>query len=385
VIVEREYALSGNLVLGDEVVPGIVVVKDGLIDAVLRGHEAIHDLPVYEAPYIAPGYIDIQVNGGFGVDVDGDPSTYRVLGERLPRHGVTSYLPTAVSAPAGFYRPLIENYVNAGVERLPGAHSLGFHLEGPFLSPARKGAHRREVLEAATVDTVLDAVKVADCVRLVTLAPERRGGTFLIEQLRELGVAVSLGHTDATYEEFEHGVDAGAWLATHLYNAMRPFGHREPGPIGAALTDDRISASIIADGHHVDRAALELAVRAKGVDRLILISDLVKVSGMPPGTYDQFGQEVISDGQTARLRDGTLAGVIATLDECVCNVIDWGLVTLLQAVRMASENPARLLGLTHKGGLTPGFDADIVLLDERHRVQATYVRGVPAYSAKEPL
>jgi N-acetylglucosamine-6-phosphate deacetylase len=376
------FALSGGLVLDGDVVQGTVVVRDGRIDAVLRGERGAGDLPVREARYVAPGYIDIQVNGGFGVDVDGDPAAYRVLAERLPRHGVTAYLPTAVSAPADFYAPLFENYAAAGVEHLPGARSLGFHLEGPLLSPVRKGAHREWVIEAATAETLLDPIRGTDCVRLVTLAPERRGGIYALKRLREANIVVSLGHTDATYEEFERGVEAGAQLATHLYNAMRPFGHREVGPIGAALTDDRISASMIADGSHVDRAALDLAVRAKGIDRLILISDLVQVSGMPPGVYQQFGQEVISDGHTARLRDGTLAGVIATLDECVRNMVDWGIVTLPQAVRMASENPARLLGVSNKGRLDVGCDADIILLDDDYTVREAYVAGAPAYTAQ---
>jgi N-acetylglucosamine-6-phosphate deacetylase len=376
---EGAFALTGGLILDGGVVQGTVVVRDGRIDAVLRGERRAGDLPVREAPYIAPGYIDIQVNGGFGVDVDGDPVAYRVLAEHLPHHGVTSYLPTAVSAPADFYAPLIEKYVAAGVERLPGARSLGFHFEGPLLSPARKGAHREWVIEAATAETLLDPIRGTDCVRLVTLAPERQGGMDALKRLREMNIVVSLGHTDATYEEFERGVEAGAQLATHLYNAMRPFGHRDPGPIGAALTDDRISASMIADGYHVDRAALDLAVRAKGVDRLILVSDMVKVAGMPPGVYDQFGQQVTSDGHTARLRDGTLAGVVATLDECVRNMVVWGIVTLPQAVLMASENPARLLGLSNTGRLATGCDADVILLDDECRVRAAYVGGVPAY------
>jgi N-acetylglucosamine-6-phosphate deacetylase len=368
-------SIRGGLVLGSDVVSGAVIVRDGTIAEVRRGTTG--DLPgtVYEAAYVAPGYIDIQVNGGFGADVDGSPEVYRVLSERLPQRGVTSYLPTMVSAEAGAYGSLIEQYEAAHADALPGAVSLGLHLEGPFISPLRKGAHRIEVIEAATADTILRPALGSSSVSLVTLAAEREGAIDAILQLCEAGIVVSQGHTDATYEQFMRGIDAGATLATHLYNAMRPFGHREPGPIGGALTDDRTYASIIADGYHVDVAALKLAVRSKGIDRMVLISDMIMASGMPPGTYDMGGRPVYTDGKTSKLADGTLAGVIATLDECVRNMVAWGVVPVGAAVRLATENPARLLGIGSKGRLVAGCDADIVLLDEGLHVTSTFIGG----------
>jgi N-acetylglucosamine-6-phosphate deacetylase len=374
------FSARGGLILGGSVIEGAVVMRDGRIAEVLRGAHGTLPEPVYEAAYVAPGYMDIQVNGGFGADVDGSAGVYRVLSERLPERGVTSYLPTMVSAEEAAYGPLIETYESAAVERLPGAVSLGLHLEGPFISAVRKGAHRIEVIEAATADTVLRPALESGCVSLVTLAPERDGALVAIERLCEAGVVVSLGHTDATYAEFTAGVDAGATLATHLYNAMRPFGHRDPGPIGGALTEDRVCVSVIADGHHVDVAALKLAVMAKGGDRVVLVSDMIMASGMPPGTYDMGGRPVYTDGETSRLADGTLAGAIATLDECVRNMVAWGVAPVAGAIRMATENPARLMGIESKGRLVAGCDADLVLLDEGMKVQRTFVGGECVYA-----
>lgn len=379
---QRELvSFRGQLLLGDVLIPGSVVVADGRIVEVHRGSSGDTPGSVFEAAIIAPGYIDIQVNGGFGVEVDLSGDAYRLLSERLPERGVTAYLPTAISSPMPFYRPLIECFRRVAGENMEGARALGLHLEGPLLSPVRKGAHRQGAIEAASPDGLLEAIGDGAGVRLVTLAPERPGALRYLQCLRECGIVVSLGHTDATYDEFERGVDVGATLATHLYNAMRPFGHREPGPIGAALTDDRISTSLIADGHHAHPAAVGLAIRAKGVDRSILISDMISAAGMPAGTYELGGQSIVVDGETSRLPDGTLAGVIATIDECVRNIVAWGLASIPDAIRMATDNPARLLGETKKGRIVEGFDADLVLLDEVLTVQSTWVGGRCVYGA----
>jgi N-acetylglucosamine-6-phosphate deacetylase len=332
--------------------------------------------PLYEAAFVAPGFIDLQVNGGFGVEVGEEPEAIRTLAARLPETGVTAFLPTIVTSPSALYPKVIAAFQAA--RDAPGARPLGVHLEGPFLSPQRHGAHRRDLIENAD-SRLLDTLLESDAVRLMTLAPERADAPALIEKLREHGLLVSLGHTDATYEQFVAGVDAGARMATHLYNAMSPFGHRTPGAIGAALVDNRVTVGLIADGVHSHPASLRLAVRAKGVDRIALVTDMMAAAGMPPGRYALGGQDVTVDGASARLADGTLAGSLLTMDQAVRNMVRWADVTRGDALRMASERPAALLGRGESGRIAVGAAADLVLLDNDFHVQATIIGGAVAY------
>ncbi len=195
--------------------------------------------------------------------------------------------------------------------------------------------------------------------------------------MRARGVLISLGHTDATYEQFVAGIDAGARMATHLYNAMSPFGHRAPGAIGAALLDDRVTVGLIADGVHSHPASLGLAFRMKRASHVALVSDMMAAAGMPPGVYALGGRDVFVDGASARLADGTLAGSLLMMDQAVRNMVQWTDATPVDALRMASEIPARLIG--HGGSLAIGADADLVLLDEDFRVRATIIKGEVVY------
>lgn len=371
------FTLRGRLVVGHELVEGALVIERGRIAEVRRGRPGEPVGAVYEAPIVAPGYIDLQVNGGFGVEVDGNPASFRTLARRLPERGVTAYLPTAITAPPEFYSPVFAAYEAA--LGAPGAEPLGIHLEGPYLSPLRKGAHRLEVIEAARPEG-LEAL-LTPHVRLVTLAPERDGAAAMIRRIVRHGAIVSLGHLNATYEEFVRGVDAGATMATHLYNAMRPFGHRDPGPIAATLIDERVTAGLIADGYHVHPAAVRLAVRARGPAGVALVSDIVLPAGLPSGQYTYSGLDVTVEGNRTSLPDGTIAGAIATLDEGVRNVVTWTGLSPAAAIAMATETPARLLGLRHKGRIVEGADADLLLLDDGLHVRATFARGECVYTA----
>jgi len=385
------FAVRGRILLGSELTPGTVVVEGGRIVRIEReARDGNLPRPILDAAIIAPGFIDLQVNGGFGVEVADDPAAIRHLSVCLPRSGVTAFLPTVVTAPADFYPRAYAafeqargdardardagNAGNAGNAPTTGAHALGLHLEGPFLSPARKGAHRQDLIEAAD-PRILEDLPPGEVVRLVTLAPDRAGAIERIRLLRRQGIVVSLGHADASYELFERGVDAGATMATHLYNAMSPFGHRAPGAIGAALVDDRVVVGLIVDGVHSHAASVALAVRAKGAERIALITDMISAAGMGPGKYQLGGQAVTVDGQAARLADGTLAGSIVTMDQAVRNAVAWGRATPGQALRMASTTPAEALGLAHTGRLCVGCDADLVLLDDALHVTATIIAG----------
>jgi N-acetylglucosamine-6-phosphate deacetylase len=374
---DRPYAVRGDLVIDGGLVRGAVVVEGERIAEVVR-EPRDGELPegVIDGAIVAPGLIDLQVNGGFGIEVGEEPAAIRYLAERLPETGVTAFLPTVITAPAAHYQRVFEAF--AAAHQSPGARVLGLHLEGPFLSPRRAGAHRPELIEAADGE-LFEALLMGDGLRLMTLAPERVDAHERIRRLRERDILVSLGHTDASYEEFVAGVDAGARMATHLYNAMSPFGHRAPGAIGAALVEDRVTVGLIADGVHSHPASVRLAVRAKGAERIALVSDMMPAARMPPGQYELGGQPVIVDGTTARLADGTLAGSIVTLDQAIRNVVRWTEATPAEAIRMASEVPARLLGMAETGRIAAGCAADLVLFDDDLNVEATIVGGQIAF------
>lgn len=356
---------------------GAIVVEAGRIAAVLKGGGAL-DLPgaVFEAEVVSPGFIDLQVNGGFGVEVGENDGAIPHLAAHLPTTGVTGFLPTLVSSSAEMYPRLLAAFL-AGREA-DGAVPLGLHLEGPFLSAVRAGAHRVEAIQGAPPD-LFEPFFGEGALRLVTLAPEVEGGIDRIQRLCAQGVVVSLGHTDASYEEFVRGIDAGATLVTHLYSAMSGFGHRAPGAVGAALVDDRISVGVIADGVHCHPASVRLAVRAKGPERVALVTDAIAGAGMEPGVYQLDGQDIFVDDTIARLPSGKLAGSVLTLDQAVRNVVEWTGVGMANACRMASEVPARLLGLEKKGRLAVGADADLVLLDARLNVLHTLRGGRTVY------
>ncbi|MBC8133683.1 MAG: N-acetylglucosamine-6-phosphate deacetylase [Deltaproteobacteria bacterium] len=403
------FALRGRLVRGSgEPIEGAIVIDGGKVVAIESPIVAAR-LPrrCLDAPFIAPGFVDLQVNGGFGFEVAGDPAALRALAARLPQTGVTSFLPTLVSATERDYERAFAAFreaanaktsdtsvtsVTSAVSAVSansgqpsrGARMLGLHLEGPLLSPARAGAHDPAIIEAAT-RALVERLADPQIVRLITLAPERSEALALIALLKARGITVALGHTDASFAAFTAGVDAGATLATHVFNAMSAFHHRAPGATGAALTDDRVTALMIADGVHTHPAAFQLAARAKGLDRLGLVTDAMAGAGLPPGLSTLGGRAVIVDATSARLVEGdgraaTLAGSTLTMDKAVRNALTFAGLTPAQAIYMATEIPARAADLAPQGRLTVGAPADVVLLDEDLVVSATFVGGVLVYS-----
>jgi N-acetylglucosamine-6-phosphate deacetylase len=372
-------SVAGRLLVDGNLVKGALVIERGRIVDVRFGDVGPLPAPRLDAEIVSPGLVDLQVNGGFGLEVGGDGRALRALAGRLPSTGVTTFLPTAVSSGPADYRAL--GAALADARGAAGARMPGLHLEGPLLSPARAGAHRvGEIAGAgATIDDVLDDLLGVGAVRVVTLAPERPGALALIHRLRQAGVAVSLGHTDATFEQTVAGIDAGATLVTHLFNAMSPLHHRAPGAVGAALADDRITIMLIADGVHVHPAALNVALRSKGSDRVALVTDAIAAAGAPPGRYALAGVEVISDGQTARLADGTLAGSTLTLDRAVRMMAGVAGARLEDALAMASSVPAAAVGLADVGRIAVGQLADLALWSAAMEVTATIVGGQVAF------
>ncbi|MGB3632789.1 MAG: N-acetylglucosamine-6-phosphate deacetylase [Rubrobacteraceae bacterium] len=375
--------IAQSVLVGDAVVPGGlrrigITIRNGKISEVVNDPHS-EDIPAdYRSVdgLICPGFIDLQINGAFGIDVGPNDVGLGELATRLPRTGTTAFLPTAISWPSERYEALLEALGKASSGH--GAHILGAHIEGPFLSPERKGAHDPENLLPIDLGLLKDILG-AGPVAVMTVAPELDGAEKAAELLCDSKVVASVGHTNATYEEVSRAVDAGFSKATHLYNTMSPFEHRAPGAVGAVLTDDRVRAGIIADGVHVHQGALRLAYREKGVEGLALVTDAMEAAGMEDGEYELSGRTVRLDGGFVRLPDGTLAGSSLTMDGAVRNASKFLGIPLEEAVRMASETPAEILGVPEKGRITPGADADLVVLDRKGFVQETIVGGETVY------
>ena len=377
------YALVGEILTTPGPTRAAVVVRDGKIVDLVRGPRS-GDLPEEHREFaglLCPGFIDLQINGAFGADIGPDPDAIRTLVAKLPTTGVTSFLPTLISSPPERYGEFLAALEEGAVE--DGARVLGAHLEGPFLAPQRKGAHDPTNLRPVDLDFLRRLLGLGT-VRIMTLAPELPNSSKAIELLLEEGAVASAGHTEATYEEITRAAEVGLSLGTHLYNAMRPLAHREPGAVGALLTDDRLRVGIIADGVHVHEAALRLAYRAKGSEGLVLVTDAMAAAGMTPGDYELGGRRVHLEDGAVRLPDGTLAGSALTMDEAVRNAAKFLGISLTEAVRMASEVPASALNLEGKGRIAAGCDADFVLLDARGTVLETIVAGETVYGREEP-
>ncbi|HEX4602434.1 MAG TPA: N-acetylglucosamine-6-phosphate deacetylase [Candidatus Angelobacter sp.] len=328
---------------------------------------------------LAPGFIDIHIHGGAGHDVmESDASALEKIERQLVRHGVTAYLPTTVTAPQDRILQALEHLGKAVADGgSPGrAAPIGIHLEGPFISHAKRGVHPPASLmlpSPAALDCFWQAS--AGTVRMMTVAPELAGALETIAHARTLGVHSSLGHSNATYAEASAGIAAGADHATHTFNAMRPLDHRDPGILGAILENGGLTADIIADGIHVDPSVVRLFLRAKGEDGAVLITDAISATGMPDGTYTLGGFEVQVKGNRCEF-EGKLAGSVLTLDRAVRNAMDFAGWKLQQAVKLATLNPAKLLRLSdQRGMLAPGSRADIVALTAKGEVAHTIIAG----------
>ena len=330
---------------------------------------------------LAPGFIDLQLNGAFGHDFTADPSTIWDVAARLPRYGVTAFLPTVITSPLEQVEAAMTVVTGGRPRDFRGAEPIGVHAEGPFLNVKKKGAHNQQYLRPPEVDAVA-GWSPASGIRLVTMAPELPGALAVIRGLTARGVVVSTGHSMATYDEAVAGFDAGARYGTHLFNAMPSIGHRDPGLPGALLADDRMTVGFIADGVHTHRSIIALVWKMLGPRRLSLVTDAMAALGMPPGQHRLGDYDVVVDATSARLADGTLAGSILELDQALRNLIGITGCPLSEALETMTSTPARLLGLDHeRGRIAPGYAADLVLLSRDLRVDTTIAAGEIAYAA----
>ena len=374
-------ALRGRLVTDYEVWPdAAVLVENGVVEELRREGEPLEDTDLhdYGDSYLVPGFVDLQVNGCFGIDVATQPGRVPELSEKLLSTGVTSYLPTLISSPEDLYEEVLPE-LSKPTNSPSGAEVLGAHLEGPFISPEKRGAHPQAFVippDMALLEQWMDLCPV----RMITVAPELSGTDDFIEFATGRGVVVSAGHSAATFEVAYAAFDHRVAGVTHLFNAMSPMHHREPGLVGAAFAHPRVVCGLIVEGLHVHPEVASLAFRMLGPDRVYLATDTTAATGMGPGEYALASRKIYQDANMARLGSGALAGSLSTMNEAFQNILAFTGCTLPEAARMASTTPARLVGEgRRKGRLVPGYDADITVLAPDLSVRAVWRNGRQVY------
>lgn len=363
-----------------------LAIEDGKIADIFSGE--IKDVDSYdeiidaEGKYLSPGFIDLHNHGNFGHDAM--EASYEALESMADFHiknGITAYLATTMTEHPEKIRAAVKNigeYIESGSnDSKVKAQVLGIYLEGPYFSMEKKGAQPPEYIKDPDLDEIKELIELSkNNIKVVAIAPELKGAKESIKYLKNEGITISAGHTNATFEEAKTGIDLGITQGTHLYNGMRSYSHREPGVVGAVLTDERVACEMICDGIHLHAGAMDLAVKMKGKEGIILISDAMMATGLQDGKYVLGGQDVYVKEGAARLEDGTLAGSTLTLNKAVYNMVHMVNVPLKDAVRMASLNPAKAIGMDdRKGSIEIGKDADLIIFDEDIKVSKALIKG----------
>jgi len=360
-----------------------VVVEGGAIKAILQKDKIKNYLPAirHEFPadyYLIPGLIDLHIHGANGNDVmDGTIDALAAISCALAVEGVTGFLATTMTADSGRIEMALKA-ISAAMLNKEGAAILGAHLEGPFISRAKMGAQRGDVTQLPDIKLISQWQDVAKgVIKLVTVAPELPGALSLIKALCNMGVIASVGHTNATYVQTCDAIMAGCSQATHLFNAMRGLHQREPGAVGALLLSTEVHAELIVDGLHLHPAIVELALRLKGKERLLLVTDAMRAKCLSDGQYELGGQTVTVCSHKVTLEDGTLAGSTLRMPQAIKNMVQFTQCALEDAIGMASFNPARVLGIAdRKGTIAIGNDADLVVMNTLFDVVLTMREGI---------
>ena len=380
---------GGKIILENEVLVGkVLIFNDKIIDIVDEGIFAekspTREMKIIDADgkYVSPGFIDIHIHGSGGRDtMDGDLSGLKIISETIAQSGATGFLPTTMTMEkAKIYKAL--DSVKLGMQaNFKGAKILGAHMEGPFISPHYKGAQNKDYILKPDFKFIANYL---DSIKIITMAPEE---DFQFEFIKDVknnsDIVLAMGHTNANYETALEAVRVGISNASHIFNAMRPFHHRDPGVVGAVLYSN-ISFELIADTLHLHPAVFQILLNAKGKDKMILITDAMRAGFMEDGKWELGGQEVLVDNNSARLSDGTLAGSILTLNKAVFNILTYTDLEIYEAVALASLNPARLINMDKsKGSIKIGKDADLIIFDEELKVDLSISGGRIIYERKQ--
>ena len=376
--------INGKIVLPDRVLENAAVVFDSKIRDIVSPESIPTGAEIIDAKgnYVIPGLIDMHIHGYLGEDAsDGSFSGIKTMAEGVAKNGVTSFLPTTMTVSYDDLRASFAEIRNAMAlskkDEWQGAQIIGVNAEGPFICPSKKGAQAGEHIrpgDAAFLKEYLDIIRV------FTIAPEMPGNMDCIREMAGKTL-ISMGHTNATFDEAHAGIEAGVGHVTHLFNAQTSLMHRDPGVVGAALTDDRVSCELIADTFHVSRNLYPLVQRMKG-DKLVLITDCTRAGGLADGEYTLGGQPIFVKGIECRLADGTIAGSVLKLNHAVRNFMKYADVPVWEAVNAASLNPAKRIGVdADKGSIEAGKDADIVICDNNFEIISTIISGRSIYTA----
>ncbi|MCI2425226.1 N-acetylglucosamine-6-phosphate deacetylase [Candidatus Acetothermia bacterium] len=370
--------------VADDIKTGDILLQNGIIARVgevrLQG-SAMETIDTIDATglYVSSGFIDLQTNGGGGYNFgDAAPAEIHKIITFHTNHGTTGLLPTTVTAPIEQIKATIGR-----VRKLNHPAVLGMHIEGPFITKEHKGAQNAHYILTSTVEQFAELAKGDEgFIKIVTLAPELPGADRLIARIREIGAIPSLGHSAATYEQALTAIDQGIGLFTHLFNAMRGLHHREPGALGAALDSD-VMVELIADGVHVHPMLIRLLRKTKGIEQICLVTDSISAAGLTDGQYSLGGLAVFVKNGEARLADGTLAGSTLTMEHAVKNFIEFTGCSVVDGVKTATLNPAKLLKIDEKkGSLEEGKDADITIFDADFNIYYTIINGEIVYDRK---
>lgn len=371
--------INGRIVRKDDIISGFAIIFDDIIRAIVSENEInTEEYEVFDAKgnFVAPGLVDIHIHGYLGEDAsDGSPEGLKIMAAGIAKNGVTSWCPTTMTIAKDEIVKAFDTARKVKAENeCYGAKILGVNCEGPFINPSKKGAQPGEFILPPDGKFI---VEHADILKLFTVAPEMDGAKECIEEVYQDGrVLVSMGHTGATFEEANAGIESGVRHATHLFNAMTALQHRNPGVVGAALSDERVSCELIADTFHVNPGLYKLVAKAKG-DKLCLITDCMRAGGMEDGDYTLGGQHVIKTGIQCLLEDGTIAGSVLKLNEAVRNLRNYTELSLPEVFACASHNPAKAIGEADSiGSLEVGKSADIIICDDDINVLTTFIDGV---------
>lgn len=363
----------------DREITGDLFIRDGKVEKIGQALQVEADIFLDGTAknwIVMPGFIDMHIHGSAGFDMmDATEEALRGMSRSLVKEGTTSYLPTTITQRVVAIEAALEN-VNGFVNNADEAEVLGIHVEGPYISTKWAGAQPIEHISEPSIEQFLKWQQLSgNRIKQVTVAPEIVGGFEFVQAMSEEGIISSIGHSDASSDEVEKAVQLGAKQATHLYNQMRPFHHRDTGVVGSVLLDDHMKVEIIVDYIHSHMKAVNLAYRLKGAEGIILITDAMRAKGLEYGEYDLGGQTVYVTEKGAHLSSGALAGSILTMDQAVRNMKQTTGCSLQELVSMSSTNAAKQLKLSHKGYIDEGFDADLVILDLELNVQKTICRG----------